>query len=256
MRALALCQGCIHQDFEKKSEWHRGKDGMGCHTSKCNIHPTILTAYQKSAPAQFTYRVPLQTKTLLFVELADTQVLTAIQQGNERVFEEVFRKHYASLCAHARSVLRDADDAEEMVQNVFVTLWEKREQIEITQSLKSYLFRSVHNHCLNRIKHLKIREQHQQHVLFYQDETYESVSETVYKNELETELGKAIKKLPEQCRLIFKMSRFEELKYQEIADQLSLSVKTVENQIGKALKILRIELADFLPVILLTLFHS
>jgi RNA polymerase sigma-70 factor (ECF subfamily) len=75
------------------------------------------------------------------------------------------------------------------------------------------------------------------------------VSQTVYKNELEQQLAIAIGKLPEQCRIIFKMSRFDELKYQEIADQLGLSVKTIENQIGKALKILRIELADYLPIL-------
>jgi len=79
------------------------------------------------------------------------------------------------------------------------------------------------------------------------------VSEVVNKNELEQQLSKSIEKLPEQCRIIFKMSRFEELRYQEIADKMGLSVKTIENQIGKALKILRIELADYLPILLLSL---
>ena len=186
-----------------------------------------------------------------FVQLSDTQILTAIGQGDERIFEQVFRKYYAGLCTYGRSILHDADEAEEIVQNVFVSIWEKREEIEITQSLKSYLYRAVHNHCLNRIKHQKVRDEHQQYALHYQDASYESVSQTVYKNELEKQLAKAIEKLPEQCRIIFKLSRFDELRYQEIADQLGLSVKTIENQIGKALKILRIELADYLPIFLL-----
>ncbi|TAG50791.1 MAG: sigma-70 family RNA polymerase sigma factor, partial [Runella slithyformis] len=84
---------------------------------------------------------------------------------------------------------------------------------------------------------------------YYEASAYESVTETVYKNELETQINEAVEKLPAQCQVIFKMSRFEELKYQEIATQLGLSIKTVENQIGKALKILRLELADYLPVL-------
>jgi RNA polymerase sigma-70 factor (ECF subfamily) len=184
-----------------------------------------------------------------FVQLSDTQILTAIGQGDERIFEQVFRKYYAGLCTYGRSILHDADEAEEIVQNVFVSIWEKREEIEITQSLKSYLYRAVHNHCLNRIKHQKVRDEHQQYALYYQEVSYESVSQTVYKNELEQQLAKAIEKLPEQCRIIFKLSRFDELRYQEIADQLGLSVKTIENQIGKALKILRTELADYLPIL-------
>jgi RNA polymerase sigma-70 factor (family 1) len=186
---------------------------------------------------------------LNFVQLSDKQLLTAIGQGDERIFEQVFRKYYAGLCTYGRSILHDADEAEEIVQNVFVSIWEKREEIEITQSLKSYLYRAVHNHCLNRIKHQKVRDEHQQYALYYQEVSYESVSQTVYKNELEQQLAKAIEKLPEQCRIIFKLSRFDELRYQEIADQLGLSVKTIENQIGKALKILRTELADYLPIL-------
>ncbi|WP_310588008.1 RNA polymerase sigma-70 factor [Runella sp. SP2] len=184
-----------------------------------------------------------------YVQLSDTQILIAIREGDERVFEQVFRKYYGGLCTYGRSILRDEEESEEIVQNVFVGIWEKRAELEITQSLKSYLYRAVHNHCLNRIKHQKVRDEHQQYTLYSQEEAYESVSQTVYKNELESELAKAIGKLPEQCRVIFKLSRFEELRYQEIADQLGLSVKTVENQIGKALKILRTELADFLPVV-------
>ena len=188
-----------------------------------------------------------------FVQLSDTQILAAIGQGDERIFEQVFRKYYAGLCTYGRGILRDAEEAEEIVQNVFVTIWEKREILEITQSLQSYLYRAVHNHCLNRIKHQKLRDEHQQYAQHYQEVSYESVSEVVNKNELEQQLSKSIEKLPEQCRIIFKMSRFEELRYQEIADKMGLSVKTIENQIGKALKILRIELADYLPILLLSL---
>lgn len=185
------------------------------------------------------------------VVLSEQEIIGAIREGNERIFEETFRKYYQSLCNYANSILKEMDEAEEVVQNLFLSIWEKRSDLEISISLKSYLYRAVHNHCLNRIKHLKVREEYQQYAVNFYDASYESVSQTVMKNELETKIEEAIKKLPEQCRLIFRMSRFEELKYHEIAEQLELSPKTVENQIGKALKILRVELAEYLPLIII-----
>lgn len=185
------------------------------------------------------------------VVLSEQEIVGAIREGNERIFEETFRKYYQSLCNYANSILKEMDEAEEVVQNLFLSIWEKRSDLEINISLKSYLYRAVHNHCLNRIKHLKVREEYQQYATNFYDASYESVSQTVMKNELETKIEEAIRKLPEQCRLIFRMSRFEELKYHEIAEQLELSPKTVENQIGKALKILRVELAEYLPLIII-----
>lgn len=185
------------------------------------------------------------------MQLSEQEIVGAIRQGNERIFEVIFRKYYQNLCNYANSMLKEIDEAEEVVQNLFSGIWEKRAELEINISLKSYLYRAVHNHCLNRIKHLKIREEYQQYANSYYESSYESVSQSVIKNELERKIEEAIDKLPEQCRLIFRLSRFEELKYHEIAEQLGISPKTVENQIGKALKILRVELAEYLPLVIL-----
>jgi RNA polymerase sigma-70 factor (ECF subfamily) len=185
------------------------------------------------------------------VQLTEQEIVGAIRQGNDRIFEVVFRKYYQSLCNYANSMLKELDEAEEIVQNLFSGIWEKRADLEINVSLKSYLYRAVHNHCLNRIKHLKIREEYQQYADNYYETSYESVNQIVIKNELERKIDEAIERLPEQCRLIFRLSRFEELKYHEIAEQLGISPKTVENQIGKALKILRTELAEYLPLLIL-----
>jgi RNA polymerase sigma-70 factor (ECF subfamily) len=185
------------------------------------------------------------------IQIPDSDILLAIRQGNERVFETVFKKHYQTLCNYACGILKDMDDAEEVVQSIFLKFWEQRQEIEINVSLKSYLYRAVHNTCLNRLKHLKIQETYRQYVGDYLENTHDSATDILDKVELESRIADALEKLPEQCRLIFKMSRFEELKYQEIADRLGLSIKTVENQIGKALKIMRTELADYLPIILL-----
>ncbi|GAB3504938.1 RNA polymerase sigma-70 factor [Spirosoma knui] len=185
------------------------------------------------------------------VQLSDQEILAAIQRGDERVFEAVFRQHYNPLCQYGHSFLKDWDDTEEVVQAVFMTIWEKRDGMEINASLKSYLYRAVHNRCLNRIKHLAVQAEHRNQVEADLVQTYEAPVQVLMANELSDRLQEAIQRLPEQCRLIFMMSRFDELKYQEIADRLGLSIKTVENQIGKALRILRTDLAEYLPALIL-----
>lgn len=188
------------------------------------------------------------------MQFTDTEIVKAIREGNEQAFEQLFRAFYERLCQYAHSIIKDADDAEEVVQTIFLNLWEKRNDFEIALSLKAYLYRAVHNHCLNRIKHLNVREAHKSYSLYYQADAQESIMEAIYGNELEDRIERAVSGLPEQCQRVFRMSRFDELKYQEIADELGVSIKTVENQIGKALRILRSELTDYLPVIFLYLF--
>ncbi|SEK55968.1 RNA polymerase sigma-70 factor [Olivibacter domesticus] len=180
---------------------------------------------------------------------SDTATLSMLQQGNEEVFESVFKQHFNNLHAYAFTILKDAVSAEEVVQSLFLKLWEKKDVLTIQTSLKSYLYRATYNDCMNILKHLQVRQRHQDHVSYFHDRTSENASSRLQENELKNELQKAINLLPEKCRTIFQMSRFEELKYQEIADQLDISIKTVENQMGKALKILRHALADYLPLL-------
>lgn len=180
---------------------------------------------------------------------SDTATLSMLQQGNEEVFESVFKQHFNNLHAYAFTILKDAVSAEEVVQSLFLKLWEKKDVLNIQTSLKSYLYRATYNDCMNILKHLQVRQRHQDHVSYFHDRTSENASSRLQENELKNELQKAINLLPEKCRTIFQMSRFEELKYQEIADQLDISIKTVENQMGKALKILRHALADYLPLL-------
>lgn len=186
---------------------------------------------------------------------SDPEIISAIRHGDETAFEQTFRKFYSRLCNYACSLLKDEEEAEEVVQTVFLTIWEKRADLEITISLKSYLYRAVHNHCLNRFKHAAVREAHRKYTEHFIPQSSESVAEVIHANELEERIEKAVSMLPEQCQKAFRLSRFQELKYQEIADQLGISIKTVENQIGKALKILRIQLADYLPFVLLPVYY-
>jgi RNA polymerase sigma-70 factor (ECF subfamily) len=182
------------------------------------------------------------------VELPEKQILHDIQSGSERAFEMIFRTYYQPLCRYACTFLNHKEQAEEVVQWAYIQLWEKRQQLEIQSSLKSYLYRMVRNRCLNIIKHEKVKQQHAVHQLASAETAYEPVSQKVIINELETKIAEAMRALPAQCRLVFQLSRFEELKYQEIAHQLQISVKTVENHMGKALKIMRSHLKDYLPL--------
>lgn len=177
----------------------------------------------------------------------------AIRQGSEPAFEVLFRQHYAALCAYAHYLLADADDAEEEVQALLVHLWEKRGDLVVTGSLKAYLLRTVRNRCLNRLQHLRVRAEHRLHTQHAGLESVESPAQTLLGQELAGQLQAALQKLPTQCRLAFTLSRYEELTYAEIANQLGIAPKTVENQIGKALRLLRVELRDYLPLVLLWL---
>lgn len=168
---------------------------------------------------------------------------------SETAFEQVFKSHFKSLHAYACTILKEEAMAEEMVQQVFFKLWEKKEQVNIQQSIHAYLYRAVYNECLNYLKHQKVKKAHQSHTLHTADAASEQASRKLAAKELEAKIAEALNQLPEQCRTIFQMSRFEELKYREIADRLNLSVKTIENQMGKALKIMRMQLIEYLPAL-------
>ena len=170
---------------------------------------------------------------------------------DDHAFEQLFKSHYKALHAYANVMLRDEDTAEEIVQSMFLRFWEKRSLLNIQTSIKAYLYKCVHNDSLNYIKHQTIKTKYQDYAVHSMNDHHEPASSRVELNELQSRLQEALKELPEQCRTIFQMSRFEELKYKEIAEQLGISIKTVENQMGKALKILRLKLADFVTVIVL-----
>jgi RNA polymerase sigma-70 factor (ECF subfamily) len=168
---------------------------------------------------------------------------------DEKVFEEFFKTHFKALHSYAYTILKDDVVAEEMVQNVFYKLWEKRDQVDIQTSLKAYMYKSVYHESLNYLKHEKVKSVHQAYAIHSTDHLSEHSANKLMQSELESKIQNALNDLPEQCRTIFQLSRFEELKYREIAEALGLSIKTVENQMGKALKIMRSKLVEFLPAI-------
>jgi RNA polymerase sigma-70 factor, ECF subfamily len=168
--------------------------------------------------------------------IRDGDIIRRIRQGDVQQFESLFRSSYISLVRYARTLLKDQDTAEEIVQDLFFRIWKDREKIRIESSLNGYLFRSVHNRCLHFIEHHRIVEKHAEEMSFGQPESPESPSDILNYKELQTKIASILEKLPERCGKIFYMNRFEGLKYNEIAEILSVSVKTVEANMGKALK--------------------
>lgn len=177
-------------------------------------------------------------------------LITEIKAGNQRAYEHLFREQYTRMCNYAFRILGDKDDAEECVQSVFVALWERRSDLEINISLKAYLYRAAHNNCLNKLKHNKVRQRHADEMQ-WSDPTYQPTqSDALQHEDLQRAITAGIESLPSQCQTVFRMSRFDELSYAEIARELNISVNTVENHIVKALRLMRHSLQPFLPLIL------
>ena len=164
-----------------------------------------------------------------------------VRKGDEKAFNEAFDLYYSRLCFFADIILHDFDLSRSMVQQVFVDLWIKREKLQI-DSLKSYLYQSVRNASFDVLKHKKAESKY----LSTLEKTESAqITDLIEEAELADRINRAIQNLPEKCREIFVLCRFEELKYSEIAARLNISVKTVEMQISIALKKLRKELSDY-----------
>lgn len=178
--------------------------------------------------------------------MTQTQIHLLVQRliaKDQSAFELVFKEYYQALCQYAAGYLNDMEASQGIVQEVFVRFWEKCADLDPDSSIKSYLYRAVHNACLNHLKHLKVRDNYRQYVMDRMEEAEEPIEESV--ENIENKIHEAIDKLPPQCARIFRLSRLEGLKYREIAEHMGLSIKTVEVQMGKALKLLREDLKEY-----------
>ena len=165
--------------------------------------------------------------------------------ANKDKFEKLFKELFEPLTSFAMKYVSDLDTAKNLVHEVFINVWQKYESLPSDTNYKSYLYTSIRNRCLNHIRSSK------KHVALEDSpEQIQPESGGLELQELEMQVEMAINSLPEKCRIIFELSRYEELKYAEIAKKLDISVKTVEGQMTKALGILRRELARFLTLIL------
>ncbi len=174
-------------------------------------------------------------------------ILQHLNKGDEKAIDWLFREYYVSLCQSAFRVLPDEHLVEDLVQEVFYEVWKKRTSLKITTSIAAYLRQATRNKTLNYIRDQKIDFRNAPPKEELKSKNTPAV-QTLMADDLQQEIDAAIDRLPERCRLVFVLSRFEEMSYQEIADQLDISIKTVEHQIGKALRSLREALGGYLSV--------
>jgi RNA polymerase sigma-70 factor, ECF subfamily len=174
----------------------------------------------------------------------EKDVFDMIKKSDEKAFEILFHKYYGHLCLFATSIICDDVAAEEIVQDFFVKLWEKRELLLIETSVKNYFFRSVKNLCLNFIQHNKTKLRYAQIVISDVENQF-SDDNNYPEPDLSLKIEESINSLPEKRREIFRMSRQDGLKYHEIAQKLNISIKTVETQMSLAIKTLREKLKNF-----------
>lgn len=181
-------------------------------------------------------------------ESEDIHLLSALKGGERKAFDKLFRRYYPMLCAYCHRFV-ELEDAEEIVQDVMLWLWEKRETIVIESSLSQYLFQTVHRRALNRINQQQVKGKAD--TFFYEEmqDVWQNV-DFYQVQELTRHIRKAIAALPDSYREAFMMHRFRDMSYKEIAAALNVSPKTIDYRIQQALKLLRTELKEYFPLLL------
>ncbi|MEG1544781.1 MAG: RNA polymerase sigma-70 factor [Tannerellaceae bacterium] len=170
--------------------------------------------------------------------LNDLFILTKIKEGDLGAFESLFKLYYTSLCLYATSITGQKEVAEEIVQELFYVFWKERQRLQLFYSVKSYLYGAVRNRSLQYGEHQEVRNRYRETMDTDKADPTDPQQELEYK-ELEELINRTLQKLPARRLQIFRLHRFEGKKYAEIAEALSLSVKTIEAEMTKALKILR-----------------
>lgn len=182
--------------------------------------------------------------------IADKLILEHLKNSNQGVFEMVFKYYYSGLVIYADQIIKNIPISEDIVQSVFLKLWETRESLDI-RSFRSYFIQCVKNKCIDHLRSCAVKNKFSQELM---DDSQVEMQEDLWTlMELDELINQAIDKLPPRCREIFLMSRTENLKIVEIAEKLRLSARTVETQISKALKVLRTELAEYIALLIIFL---
>lgn len=170
---------------------------------------------------------------------SDLSLVLSLKHGDKKAFEAIFNKYNSKLYFYALGYLQSKEEAEEVVQNAFVSLWEYRQMLNELLSLKNFLYKCVVNHIYNHLKHEAVHKKYLAHTLSVQDEADEQMEDEILHNDLQRNLNSLIEYLPPQQQVIFKMSRIEGLSHSEIAQKLGLSIRSVENQVYRALKFIK-----------------
>lgn len=179
-------------------------------------------------------------------------LIRSLKEGSEQAFENVYTSYYKGLCAFASQYVNETQECEEIVQDVMMWLWENRLTLIPEMSVKSLLFTIVKNKCLNSLSHKQIKQRVHESLYRKFEDQFED-PDLYIESEMMDRLEKAIQGLPADYREAFMLNRFENLTYNEIADRMGISPKTVAYRIGQALKILREDMKEYLPLLLFLL---
>jgi len=181
----------------------------------------------------------------------DMLILKKLKAGDKTAFSFIFTSYYSDLVYFANTFLHNAESAEEIVQQIFVELWVDHENISINKSFKSYLLKSVQNKCFDFMRHISIKNKHfsfmMKNRVLFENET----ENYILWSELEERVSVALDEMPPDLSESFKMNRFQNLKYHEIAAELNVSVRTIEVRVSKALQYLRVFLKDYLNILII-----
>jgi len=186
--------------------------------------------------------------------VTELETISRLKNGDRDVFEILFHDNYRNLVLYAKKFVIDTEISRDLVQDVFIYMWDKREKLNINRSLSSYLFRAVHNGCINHLKRESTKESYIRNFLLninegvYSTKASDDAHEVVVHKDLSERIELIVAELPEQCRNIFRMSRFKGLKNKEIADIYAISPRTVETQIYRALKVLKENLRPYMSL--------
>jgi RNA polymerase sigma-70 factor (ECF subfamily) len=189
-------------------------------------------------------------------EYIDGNLIARFRNGDMEAFRKIYDTFCGPLYRFAYSYLKDSFEAEEIVQDVFLKVWEKRDEVDEHKSIKSYLYRITVNKVFNELKHRVVKQKYEQHAINFNHETGETPESAIQFQELNKKLELLLTQLPEQQRNIFIMSRWKGLSNAEIAESLNLSIRTVENQIYRAAKFIKLHLNDHYPIVVLLIIFG
>lgn len=180
-------------------------------------------------------------KMSIYKSCTDLQLLSLLRQGNNDAFTEIYDRYWGMLYRHARKVLYNDDEVNDIIQEIFLTLWSKGQDIELKGSLSSYLYAAVRNRIFNYLDHGKVKEKYISSLGAFLTKGEYTTDNLVRENELAALIEKEIASLPAKMREVFMLSRNENLSIKEIGEQLGIAESTVKNQVSKALKILKVK---------------
>jgi RNA polymerase sigma-70 factor (family 1) len=188
-----------------------------------------------------------------FTTLGEDELINLLQQDKLGAFREIYTRYWKQLYADAYKRLKNKEMAEEIVQEVFTSLWHKRGALNITQTLGGYLFTSVSNLVIDQYRKDLVRARYKESFKLVYSETDNSTEDAILVKELEHTIEHEVNSLPDKCRSVFELSRVEHKTNKEIASELGISEKTVEHHITKALKHIRVGLGNYLSIIVILL---